>query len=515
MTDPLTFDSYTTSDPWSNIESHYKDTFPQVAPSQFVALDGLPLLKRLDTFIHDLQSQADTDAKLKRLSHYDDLKYFLGFLFHPGYTSSISSRVMHKYTPRAIGVVKKRPIKKHKTSSTSTTNTISSGDVAESKNTVQDMQIDATAIATTSTTGPNPSWFKTLNDLYRGRGYVKPVKLYPIVNYWPEFRYIVDGILDKDLNIGLGTSHINQVFPSLIPIFHIALAENFDAGVTGWPQDTWIISRKYDGVRCLFVARNGQVKAFSRYGRRLKLMEHMEKILQPWAQTDNWVLDGELCTIMSDGITENFANAAKIMRSRSSWQNGLTKWRFKAFDLLKIADFDTRQSLNILSQRLEDCREFIQQINCPQEFECIQYEIYNPDSFQRWQKIMLNQRWEGLMLRRDTIYRGKRSHDLMKLTRFISHEYIVSALRWQTPTPHNQSQVLKSVVIDHKGSQIEIIDGLTAAQIQRYSERPDLLLGTLVSINYYQETRSEATGQYQLLFPMLKYVFEGETQRVF
>ena len=69
----------------------------------------------------------------------------------------------------------------------------------------------------------------------------------------------------------------------------------------------WLISRKYDGIRCLVKINNGHVQAFSRNGKRLQALEPLEEMLAPHCKNVQAVLDGEVCYIEIDG-RENFTN---------------------------------------------------------------------------------------------------------------------------------------------------------------------------------------------------------------
>jgi hypothetical protein len=68
-----------------------------------------------------------------------------------------------------------------------------------------------------------------------------------------KYKDLIYKVIGKDLEIRMGDSLINKVFPGLIPTFDCALATDFDKVQVDFAKDTFFASRKLDGVRCLAV----------------------------------------------------------------------------------------------------------------------------------------------------------------------------------------------------------------------------------------------------------------------
>ena len=82
------------------------------------------------------------------------------------------------------------------------------------------------------------------------------------------FANIIYQIIDRNLETRATTSLINRVSPGLIPTFNVALAHDYTKvkGINLF-DGSWYVSRKLDGVRCITIIRNGEIKFFSRNGK--------------------------------------------------------------------------------------------------------------------------------------------------------------------------------------------------------------------------------------------------------
>jgi len=85
----------------------------------------------------------------------------------------------------------------------------------------------------------------------------------------PEHEELIYRIIDKDLKTRTGGKLINKAIPNLIPSFKVALAEKYEPNMVDFNKenDSWYVSRKLDGVRCLIVVdEDGDVVSYSRQG---------------------------------------------------------------------------------------------------------------------------------------------------------------------------------------------------------------------------------------------------------
>jgi DNA ligase-1 len=62
-------------------------------------------------------------------------------------------------------------------------------------------------------------------------------------------------------------------------------------------------------------------------------------------------------------------------------------------------------------------------------------------------------------------------------------------------------ETLKSVIIDHKGNQVNVGSGFTIPERQKYYDHPKLILGKTISVRYFEEIPSENRTKFSLRFP--------------
>ena len=116
------------------------------------------------------------------------------------------------------------------------------------------------------------------------------------------------------------------------------------------------------------------------------------------------------------------------------------------------------------------------------------------------------------MLRKDTTYKGKRSADILKVKKFYDDEYVVVDLenainRVIVDGKEVEEMMLKNVVIEHKGSRVQVGSGFSHEQKRFYFENPDKILGKQITVQYFEETQNQH-GEHSLRFPVIKAVYE-------
>src|SRR5208282_5840036 len=103
------------------------------------------------------------------------------------------------------------------------------------------------------------------------------------IGQYPEYRDLIFKIIDKDLETRMDVKQLNKAFPGLVTEFSVALANDFEKAESYFKKNktkTWLMSRKYDGVRCIVKLDKGRVQAFSRNGNRFPALAPLEELLQ-------------------------------------------------------------------------------------------------------------------------------------------------------------------------------------------------------------------------------------------
>jgi DNA ligase-1 len=123
--------------------------------------------------------------------------------------------------------------------------------------------------------------------------------------------------------------------------------------------------------------------------------------------------------------------------------------------------------------------------------------------------------WEGLMIREDVGYEGKRTNSLLKVKKFHDEEYVVNNLIMETHRIidsvtglETEREMLGAVEIEHKGNIVKVGSGWSQEQRIKYNENPEELLGKTITVQYFEESKNK-DGEYSLRFPVVKYVYEN------
>ena len=303
---------------------------------------------------------------------------------------------------------------------------------------------------------------------------------------------------------------INKVKPGLIPTFDVALAKAFDEKTqkkVNW-EDRWFVSRKLDGVRCLTVIdASGEPKFFSRQGKEFLTLDHLKLDIKALG-LKNTVLDGEVCIVDENG-NEDFAGIIKEIKRKD---HTIVKPYYWMFDMLSMEDFNSKTSEITFGQRITDLLD----LSLGKGLTLIgvlPQEICNDQIFSAMMAQSKANGWEGLMLRKDAAYKGKRSDEILKVKQMFDDEYIVVDLendvhRVIVDGAEVEELMLKNVIIEHKGNQVRVGSGFSHEQRRHYFENPNEILGKQITVQYFEESQSKS-GEYSLRFPVIKAVYDG------
>ena len=319
---------------------------------------------------------------------------------------------------------------------------------------------------------------------------------------------IIWNIIDRNLKTRSTVSMINKVIPGLIPTFDVALAKAYDEKTqkkVKW-EDGWFVSRKLDGVRCLTVIDMfGEVKFFSRQGKEFLTLDNLKMDIKALGLT-NTVFDGEVC-IVDENMNEDFAGIIKeIKRKDHTIQNPY----YYIFDMLDLEDFNDKVSKDNFANRLVNLRNTVEEtrmVGILEQLEC------NDIIFDLMMEKSKKGGWEGLMLRKNSTYKGKRSNEILKVKQMFDDEYVVVDLendyhRVIVDGQEIEEMMLKNVIIEHKGNRVQVGSGFSHEQRRHFYENPDEILGKQITVQYFEETTNK-NGTHSLRFPVIKAVYEN------
>ena len=324
------------------------------------------------------------------------------------------------------------------------------------------------------------------------------------------YKDLIFNMIDRNLKTRSTASMINKVKPVLIPTFDVALAKAFDEKTqkkVDW-NDRWFVSRKLDGVRCLTVIdANGEPKFFSRQGKEFLTLDNLKTDIKALG-LKNTVLDGEVCIVDENG-NEDFAGIIKEIKRKD---HTIVKPYYWMFDMLSMEDFNSKTSETTFGQRITDLLD----LSLGKGLTLIgvlQQQISNDQIFSEMMAESKANGWEGLMLRKDAAYKGKRSDEILKVKQMFDDEYVVVDLendihRVIVDGAEVEELMLKNVIIEHKGNQVRVGSGFSHEQRRHYFENPNEILGKQITVQYFEESQSKS-GEYSLRFPVIKAVYDG------
>lgn len=335
------------------------------------------------------------------------------------------------------------------------------------------------------------------------------------VSIYPEYEEIIFSILDKNMKIRSSESTINKIYPKLIPTFKVALAQPFNPKRANWATETWYGSRKLDGVRCIVIYNHElqTIKALSREGNEFETLQVVKDDILALGLTESMVFDGEIC-IMDDNGDEDFSAVMKEIKCKD---HTIKNPRYILFDCLTMKEFEDLTSVRILSERIQFLKSSIflgeETSGC---LTVLEQEIITDEAFIAELVDDAEKRgFEGIMVRKDTVYEGKRSHNLLKVKKFHDAEYKVvgvennEAYRIIKNGKEIEEPLLAKAVIIHKGTEVGVGSGWSQEQRRNFYHNPDLLIGRTITVQYFEETKNSKTGEFSLRFPVVKHIWDA------
>ena len=355
--------------------------------------------------------------------------------------------------------------------------------------------------------------FSLLNDLtnrvYTGHDAIHQINGFEMAT---AYGHNVYKIIDKDLGIRAGAKVINKAVPGLIPEFNVALAQEYK-GKCDW-KDEWHVSRKLDGVRCIArVDSEGKCSLFSRTGKEFTTLNAVKEAIENTGIVST-TFDGEICLVDKHG-NEDFQGIMKQLRRKD---HQIKNPAFIMFDMMSNIDFDNGKGTEPLKTRLHKLLTYTN-ANYEEESNILRYNaqfiITCDDHFEYWNELSAERGWEGIMLRKNCGYEGKRTKNLVKVKEFHDAEYEV--VGWDLDTHEvvrdgksESMTMLAQVWINHKGHLVKVGSGFT--QEQRLEYMDGSLLGKTITVQYFEETKNDRGG-ISLRFPTVK-VIHGEKREM-
>lgn len=324
-------------------------------------------------------------------------------------------------------------------------------------------------------------------------------------------------ILDGNLKIGAGQTFSED--SGTVDKYPCALANTLEKAKNVDVLDgSWLASRKLDGCRCHahIDLDAGTVRFISRQGKEFTTLDNLKEPVLNFMKdeelglTGRWVLDGEVCIMHGD--EEDFQGLMSVIRRKDYT---IEHPRYKVFDLLTEDEFYGRKESPNFSNRYDVLVHLFAGFNNPAIDVIMQERITSAEVLDKWQEYRRLNGWEGIMVRKDVPYEGKRTNNLLKIKPFQDAEYVVTGiiegdLTYNTPAGSETVHGVSALTIEHKGNVVKVGSGMTKEQRTTWVNDPNSIIGKTITVQYFEETQDKKTGEYSLRFPVLKYIYEGE-----
>jgi len=348
------------------------------------------------------------------------------------------------------------------------------------------------------------------------------------VNNNSRYADIIWSIIDKNLKIRIDVKSINKVFDNYIPTFEVSLGYPFKdyaelptiniakEALTGTKKpkkkviidSSWFISRKLDGVRTVTVIdETGYIKFYSREGREFTTLDKVRREIQK-LNLRSIVLDGEMCIVDEDGAENFTAIVSQIKRKDFT----IDYPRYLLFDCLTLEEFNKRKGDIDFKHRYNKLRSIVSRNT--DILTVIEQVEFNYTSFTNLKNEMLQKGWEGLIVRKNIPYEGKRSKYMLKYKLF--HDFETRVKKVETGPFRMISartgleetiDTLTNVIIEYKGEEVSVGSGFSIDERKKIYNNPNLIIGKIITVKYFEETRDK-NGKISLRFPTVKCVFD-------
>ncbi|WRT69371.1 uncharacterized protein IL334_006355 [Kwoniella shivajii] len=252
-----------------------------------------------------------------------------------------------------------------------------------------------------------------------------------------------------------------------------------------------------------------------------------EELITSQARDDGSVAD--TMWIANDPFVEDFSSTVSAMRRSDTIQH----LNYFLFDVLSFAELDNKTSIQQpglgkrFGERIEDIRHLgawlngkLDEVGVHEKMvkDLKQIKVVGVKDVEGMVERAAREGWEGIILRKDEGYRGKRSNDIRKFKKWLDAEYQVlaldtSSMRLSINGTFGEHEALANVWIEHEGHRVSVGSGFTADQRIKYAKNPEQIVGKWITVEYFSESDSMERSQKgnkgkSLRFPRIKMVWE-------
>ena len=317
---------------------------------------------------------------------------------------------------------------------------------------------------------------------------------------------LVNSLIKKDLTLGANEKTLNKVFGAdFIPSFNVMLAEKYMENTAFVAGKRFIITEKFDGVRCMLIFNDaGEPTFFSRSG---KSFDDMVELAEEVRKLDpQMVYDGELLLGVDQPIdsAELYRMTVKVSNS-DGVKTGLV---YNVFDCLPKKDLLRGESAISCEQRKTLLNEKLQALQLP-HVKAVPI-LYIGEDVSKIDIICdeyTDMGREGIMVNiASAPYECKRTKNLLKVKRFNAAD--VRVLDWEEGSGANQGKLgavtVEFIAPDQKKYTCKVGSGFEKEEREEFFAHPEKIVGHIIEIGYFELSQNQNDDGYSLRFPTFK-----------
>lgn len=232
-------------------------------------------------------------------------------------------------------------------------------------------------------------------------------------------------ILLRNLRVGVMETTVNKIWPNSISKFSVQLAESLDSHHE--PGKGIIIKQnidypirsepKLDGLRCIAVKHNKEVKLFTRSGSLIETLPTIKAALEN-AEYDNFVFDGEC-------LGKTWNDTASVMMSYKSTKDD-KDMIYHVFDAMHFNDWKNQESSMPLIDRIALVANTLNKVNSDKILQVPGKTVHNENELLTFYAEALKNGHEGIMLKiLESPYQFKRTNAVLKLKPVATTELVI------------------------------------------------------------------------------------------
>lgn len=309
-----------------------------------------------------------------------------------------------------------------------------------------------------------------------------------------QYREFLEEVLTKTYRMGVTAKTINKVYKGLVPVFDVQLAYPYDKykdKVSG----SYTVSTKLDGHRLIAIKEDGDVRFYSRTGQVIYGLDELAQAIEDLG-IDNYVFDGE-AEALGVSKADTYKETTKLLRKDGSKQGV----RMTVFDGLPLDEFRKGRSKLAYSERRKQLTQVIEDGQYIRLIDC----LYQGEDYGQIPNLLneaISKGEEGIMVNIDSeLYYTKRHKGILKVKAMMSDDLLCVGV-FEGDGKYRGK--LGGIQVDYKGSIVGVGSGFSDADRELYYSNPELIVGKIVEIQYFETTTNQKSEGESLRFPVFK-----------